>query len=501
MTEWPTFTVAVLNHRRPHLLRRVMGAIAQLDYPAFEIVIVGDQPNLDGYDLPDNFARQVRFACLEEPNISRARNIALRLSAGDIVAFCDDDAAPEPNWLRALAEAFRKPEIAAASGKVMAADGVTVEWQGRLFLPSGRELYDPMAGGHKLRIVDAWSQTTDGRYLGLIGVNSAFRRAAVLAVGGFDEAYRYFLEETDLAIRLARQGWSSAIVPKAVVHHLREQNAVRSSKAVPRNLHQIAASKAHFCNRHMAANAVAAEMARYRAARMAELDPHLRLGTLRAKGMRKLERQLDRGLAEGSKREPILPLGEAFIPPAFHRFHAPGVRPRLRLAMVSGWGIGPIRRIGRLARQLAALGHTVSTFSYFSGPQPKRVTFSNGVWFHSGGTWRLNQRGADGRNVIRRHARALVEIAQVADDRNFDAVIKTGRRTGDEGSLVMTDNTGRSFVVSPIKPGETLSAETIAVLREALNPGSVDKAAPGPEVDELPQLRRNAAINPSVGYS
>ena len=48
------------------------------------------------------------------------------------------------------------------------------------------------------------------RYLSLTGANSSFRRRALLDVGGFDEAYAYFLDETDVCLRLAEAGWRAS---------------------------------------------------------------------------------------------------------------------------------------------------------------------------------------------------------------------------------------------------------------------------------------------------
>jgi N-acetylglucosaminyl-diphospho-decaprenol L-rhamnosyltransferase len=53
----------------------------------------------------------------------------------------------------------------------------------------------------------------------LVGACLAARRRAVLAVGGFDEGYHMYFEETDLAWRLARAGWRAAYRPEAVVTH------------------------------------------------------------------------------------------------------------------------------------------------------------------------------------------------------------------------------------------------------------------------------------------
>lgn len=45
------------------------------------------------------------------------------------------------------------------------------------------------------------------------------RREAFEAVGGFDERYFMYFEDTDLGDRLRREGWDNVYVPGAVIHH------------------------------------------------------------------------------------------------------------------------------------------------------------------------------------------------------------------------------------------------------------------------------------------
>jgi GT2 family glycosyltransferase len=51
------------------------------------------------------------------------------------------------------------------------------------------------------------------------GTNCAFRRDVLAGLGGFDPAFRYFLDETDVNLRLAEAGARTVIVPRALVHH------------------------------------------------------------------------------------------------------------------------------------------------------------------------------------------------------------------------------------------------------------------------------------------
>jgi GT2 family glycosyltransferase len=47
-----------------------------------------------------------------------------------------------------------------------------------------------------------------------------YRRAALEEVGGFDEAFYAFMEDTDWALRAQLAGWSARYVPAAVAYHM-----------------------------------------------------------------------------------------------------------------------------------------------------------------------------------------------------------------------------------------------------------------------------------------
>lgn len=63
------------------------------------------------------------------------------------------------------------------------------------------------------------------------------RREAFEAVGGFDEGYFMYFEDTDLGARLARAGWSSVYAPGAVVTHLGGHSTRRAPVAMAREHH------------------------------------------------------------------------------------------------------------------------------------------------------------------------------------------------------------------------------------------------------------------------
>ena len=96
----------------------------------------------------------------------------------------------------------------------------------------------------------------------------------LVALGGFDPAFHYFLDETDLNMRLARAGHATAIAPLAEVHHGFAANALRAANRVPRDLFDIGARWAVFHRKHLPEAARASHWHELRAAERARLLRH-----------------------------------------------------------------------------------------------------------------------------------------------------------------------------------------------------------------------------------
>ena len=97
----PTVSVIVVSRGRAADLPLCLLGISQLEYPNFEVVLVADREGLSAArDLP--FFDDLKSVEFNDANISAARNLGIAEAAGEIVAFIDDDAVPEPSWLRQL---------------------------------------------------------------------------------------------------------------------------------------------------------------------------------------------------------------------------------------------------------------------------------------------------------------------------------------------------------------------------------------------------------------
>lgn len=211
----PRASIVVATLDRAAHLGRLLDALERLDYPAFEVIVVNGPSTDDTDAVLARYHDRLRVVRCPETNLSRSRNLGIAAAAGDLVAFIDDDALPaSPAWLRTLAERLRDdPTLGGVGGPSLRGDSEEREFSGRLASEYAELLSLDEAGARRVAADGvAWVTATQGN-------NGLFRRDALATVGGFDENYAYYLEETDLCLRLARAGRPIAYVPSAPVRH------------------------------------------------------------------------------------------------------------------------------------------------------------------------------------------------------------------------------------------------------------------------------------------
>src|SRR5579859_1391303 len=190
-------SIIVNTFNRAASLRRTLAALVHLEYDNFEVVVVNGPSRDDTSKVLADFAGAVKIGRCENRNLSESRNIGIALAAGEIVAFIDDDAYPDPAWLDRLAEAYDDPEVAAAGGPVYDYTGAGLQARFSMASRFGRAWNPDVLPPAALCQIP---YAVDFPYT--IGTNSSFRRDLVVEIGGFDEEFEYYLDETDLCCRL-----------------------------------------------------------------------------------------------------------------------------------------------------------------------------------------------------------------------------------------------------------------------------------------------------------
>ena len=240
----PPVSLSIVSRNRPSWLRRCLLAVGQLDYPMFEVIVVSCPLGSD-VARASTLSADISVIDFDEANISKARNIGISNARGEIVAFLDDDAVPEPTWLTHLMAVFEKEDVAQAGGTTLGRNGITVQQAAALATETGQTIAFPHDS--KAPCVVPLRRGTHPR---LHGTNMAIRRSLLLAHQGFDMRFSFYLDETDLTLRISQAGGVTMHVPKAVVHHGNAPSAFRGRDRTPRRLIEIGASMAVFHRKH-----------------------------------------------------------------------------------------------------------------------------------------------------------------------------------------------------------------------------------------------------------
>lgn len=157
-----SIVVATLNGGEP-LIKAVKGMLSQDFKGKYEVIVV-DDGSFDGKTpqlLKKNFEKnpKVKLIFLPRSGVCKARNAGIRAAQYEVVINMDHDDNPEPDWLRIMVGGFDSSRVGAVS-----------------------------AYGH------------------YGGTSTGFRKDVLDHLGGYDEEFFYYREDTDLSFRIMELG-------------------------------------------------------------------------------------------------------------------------------------------------------------------------------------------------------------------------------------------------------------------------------------------------------
>ncbi|HUD17885.1 MAG TPA: glycosyltransferase [Acidimicrobiales bacterium] len=212
----PTASVAVITYERPDFVARCLDHLLVQTRAPLEIIVIDSSAGDETSKLVGERYPMVRYQVCTAGSgaMATARNISYRMASGDVLAFIDDDAFAEPEWLENLLPHFDDPTVGAVGGRqIRRQPGELTEGVDAI----GQLQHDGNLTGN--------FAADPGRTVAvdhLLGANMSFRRSVLDQIGGIHDGYggTCVREETDLCLRVAHAGYRLVYTPEAVVEHV-----------------------------------------------------------------------------------------------------------------------------------------------------------------------------------------------------------------------------------------------------------------------------------------
>lgn len=203
----PEVSIIIPMRGRPRITEFLKRGYASLAYDDYEILIVGDEP-------PSQHSAEghVKFLTFGPKTPTEKRDLAAKVATGDIFAFIDDDAIPDPGWLDNAVRHFHTESVAAIGGPAVTPPNSSVREM------AGGAVYESRWGSGSLvyRFVSRRPKEINDYQM----VNFMIRKKIFARVGGFD-TNAWPGEGRILCAAVIREGLKVVYDPDVIVYHTR----------------------------------------------------------------------------------------------------------------------------------------------------------------------------------------------------------------------------------------------------------------------------------------
>lgn len=385
----PTVSVIINTLNRGDMLRKILTSLQWLKYEGeFEVIVVNGPSTDNTASVLDEWGSRVRVGQCDVANLSVSRNIGIAMAWGDYVVFIDDDAYPEPEWLEQMTAPFDSPYVGAVGGIVFNHTGFDYQF---VYQTSNRLLNTRhMLKNNAEHLCFPFSF----EFPYPAGGNAAYRRSALIEVGGFDEEIEYWGDEVDVAVRLIDAGYIIRNIFGGFVHHKSGPSNIRNHQRIIRNWYPIIKNKIYFSLKNGSAYVTLHDITQdnINSSEYWERDVKEKIaaGLLTDDDLNQFKDQNSRawdvGVSRGLSNETRLLSDSAICPTGdFKKFHTLGDGRHMAIVLVSQ-SFPPDQTVGipalvkERSEALANLGLIVHVVT--QSPDINRVDFENGVWVH-----------------------------------------------------------------------------------------------------------------------
>lgn len=217
-------SVVIVGFNHEFYLRACLTSLQQQDHSAIEIIYV------DNASADDSVALVAKFDCVKiirnDANFGFAKgnNIGIEQAQGEFVFVLNPDTTLAPDCIsRLVAYMHDVQDVGICMPKLLHQERPdTINSVGMTYDRRGHQYH--IGDGE----VDAGQYANPMEILLVAGACMFCRKETLEQIGGFDESYFAYYEDTELSLRTWWHGWRCVYVPNAVVYHMRNAAAKSS---------------------------------------------------------------------------------------------------------------------------------------------------------------------------------------------------------------------------------------------------------------------------------
>ena len=197
--------VCIYNGER--ILKQALNSLVNQNYPKekYEIILINDGSKDESEKICLNFIKEnmneypvIRYVSQENKGLSMARNLGIALSKGEIVAFIDQDAVADNNWIKNLAYEFDvDQDLMVIGGKTEILNNQC--WFANFIFITHYKTYN--------------------NQIAIVGTNMAYKKVIFKKVGGFYKAFKHLGDESVFLRKNIFNKYKVKQTKKAIVYH------------------------------------------------------------------------------------------------------------------------------------------------------------------------------------------------------------------------------------------------------------------------------------------
>ncbi len=228
MTQKPLVSIIVLNWNGAELLQPCLDSLEKIKFASYEIIVVDNGSTDDSLKIIESYKNIVVKRLTTNVGYASGNNAGFKIARGKYVCTLNNDLVVAPDMLDGPVKALEADPTVG----IICCRQMNYYERHRIDSlygsPSHYLLFRPVGEGKPF--TENPLCTEPGYVIGANGASAIYRKEMLDRIGGFDDRFFAYHEESDLCIRAFERGWKCLYVPAAVVYHMKSISFNKTKK-------------------------------------------------------------------------------------------------------------------------------------------------------------------------------------------------------------------------------------------------------------------------------